>query len=146
MEKELDIVIESLFSVIPLFKKKLFKPNQFNETSVLSPSHYHILYYVAEKGCMPISEIGKGINISKPNMSPLVNTLIKLNFIKKVKDQYDKRFTNIDLTHEGKAYLEEHKMIVAKELKDKLSKLELNDLSTLANSLHDLKKILMKID
>lgn len=139
-------IVDNLFSVLPLFKKKLFKPNKCIEEIDLSPSHLQILFFLNGTGSSHISDIGKGLNISKPNMTPLIKKLINKKLVKKVRDEKDKRYVNIEITDKGKELVSKHKLFAAQNLRDKLSKLSVKDLEKLYNALNELKEVISKIE
>ncbi len=144
--KNIQPIADTLFSIIPLFKKKLFRLDKCDETHDLSPSHFQILFFLNDHGKVPISEVGKGLNISKPNMTPLIKKLINKELVEKVRDKQDKRYVNVGITDKGKRFISDHKKYIVKNLKKKLSKLSDNDLKKLSTSLNELKEIISKLD
>jgi len=146
MNYTIQTIVDGLFSFLPLLKRKLFKPEKYDEHNDLSQSHLHILFYLDNLGKMPISDIAKGLNISKSNMSPLIKKLFEHKFIERVKDENDKRFILVDISEIGKNLIDEHKKNVTNNLIIKLSKLDKTDLEKLSKSLHDIKQVISKLD
>ncbi|MDK2918392.1 MAG: hypothetical protein PWQ37_1125 [Candidatus Petromonas sp.] len=144
--KNIESIVDSLFLLLPLFKKKLLRPDKYDEENDLSPSHLQILFFLDDVGRVPISEIGKGLNISKPNMTPLIKKLINKKFVEKIRDQEDRRYVHVDITPIGKKFIDEHKLLISQRLKDKLSILNQKDLQKLSKSLDELKEIISKLD
>lgn len=146
MEDNFKSIVDSLFSILPLFKKKLIKPPDGEEDTDLSPSHYQVLFVIEDLGMMPISQIAKTLYISKSNMTPLIRKLIKKGFVERLRDKNDRRYVNIALTEQGQQFIEEHRSLIAENLNDKLTNLSQEDLQELARSLASVKKIFSKID
>lgn len=144
--KNIESIVDSLFSVLPLLKKKLLRPDKYDEENDLSPSHLQILFFLDDVGRMPISEVGKGLNIAKPNMTPLIKKLIDKKLINRVREKQDKRYVNIEISFEGKKFIEQHRLFVAENLKGKLCKLSQSDLEKLSKSLDELKDVISKLD
>ncbi|RKD30105.1 MarR family winged helix-turn-helix transcriptional regulator [Thermohalobacter berrensis] len=142
----LEPIVESIFSILPLFKKKLIKPHKHNKAIDLSPSHLQILFLLDDLGKLPISEIGKHLFISKPNMTPLIQKLIKENLVERIRNEEDRRYIDIQITKKGKELIENHKALVAGNLKKKLANLSEEDLKELSLSLNKVKEIISKLD
>ncbi|WP_425448356.1 MarR family transcriptional regulator [Dethiothermospora halolimnae] len=144
--KDFESVVDSLFSILPVFSKKLIRPDKYNENIGLSQSHFQVLFLIEDSEQLSISEIGKQLCISKPNMTPIVRKLINKKLIKKIRNEEDKRYINIKLTKKGKELIEKHKESVTNNLKSKLLDLEDNDITDLSISLKTVKEILLKIE
>ncbi|AGB41630.1 transcriptional regulator [Halobacteroides halobius DSM 5150] len=138
-------IVESLFALFPLFKKKLIKPKAKQDID-LSPSHFKILFLINDLGKIPISEIAKNLHIAKSNMTPLIQKLIDKGYIERIRDKNDRRYINIALTKAGQEFIEEHKKIIANDLKKRLTVLSQEDLEQLSVSLNNVKRIISKLD
>ncbi|MTI69230.1 MAG: MarR family transcriptional regulator [Firmicutes bacterium] len=148
MEKGyLDSLAKNLFSILPLFKKKLIKPEENMKNLLdLSPSHIQILFFLESEGKHSISEIGEKLYISKSNMTPLINKLIDNNLAERIRDENDRRYVNIGITNKGKRLTESHRTLVANNLKDRLQGLSKKDLKELSKSIESVKNIISKLD
>jgi DNA-binding MarR family transcriptional regulator len=144
--ENLDLAITNLFSLFPLFQKKLMKPENFGDPCDLSHSHFQIILILKEFGILPVSEIGKKLIISRPNMTPLIDKLIKEGLVKRLPSQEDRRIINIDLTDYGQRFLEEHQKMMTNYLKERLSSLSDEDLIQLAASLENIKSVFLKLN
>lgn len=68
----------------------------------LIPSHGNILTVLYENGDkMPLNEIAKRIGRDKSTVTLLVNKLVGLGYVEKVRDLQDKRVTFVQLTEQG---------------------------------------------
>jgi DNA-binding MarR family transcriptional regulator len=145
-EKKYEELVENLFFIMPLLKKKLVKHDLYGEELDLNPSHLHILFTLEEMGKSAVTEIGKTLMISKTNVTPLVQKLIEKRYVERTHDEGDRRFIYISLTAEGKEFLENHKTLVINNLKAKICGFNEEDLGMLSNSLENLKVLLEKIE
>lgn len=67
------------------------------------PSHGNILTVLYENGQkMPLNEISKKIGRDKSTVTPLVNKLVSLGYVKKISSIDDKRITFVELTDKGR--------------------------------------------
>jgi len=147
LEKEkLEEIMENLFLILPLFKKKLIRHDLYEEDIDLSPSHFHILFTLQEKGAMATSELGKVLHISKSNVTPLVQKLINKDMVKRITSDNDRRYIYIEVTEKGEEFLARHKELVIEHLKKKICGLKEEELEVLAVSLQNLKEIIMKFE
>ena len=142
---KLEDIIQNFVVIGPLFKKKLvarsckFSPNPFNH------SHFQIMNVLNEDGMMPISEVGKKLFISTPNMTKLLNKLIDEEMVERIPDKNDRRIINIDLTEKGRSYLDEQFKKMQSSLKERLSTLSDDKIDKLYDSLENLKDVLNEI-
>ena len=84
--------------MISFIEKKLHE----NGLDGLIPSHGNILTALYENdGKLTMKSIAKITRKDKSTITPLVNKLLELGYITKVKDATDKRITYIILTNEG---------------------------------------------
>ncbi len=94
---------------------------------------------------LPISEIGKKLLISTPNMTKLLNKLIDEEMVERIPDKKDRRIINIELTQKGHEYLDEKFKHAQDALKVRLSTLSDSQLIKLGTSLENLKDVLMEL-
>ena len=79
--------------------KTLIKPGTMPLTQ------YHILDMLSEKKNMRMGEISQLMSISRPNLTPLIDKLVNMNYVQRIPDSHDRRVTYITLTNEGLAAL-----------------------------------------
>lgn len=94
--------------MIKFIEKKLCE-NSLND---LIPSHGNILTALYENdGSLTMKEIADLIGKDKSTVTPLVNKLLKLGYVKKEKSKEDKRVTFIELTDKGREIESRYKAI-----------------------------------
>ncbi|MGX4601125.1 MarR family winged helix-turn-helix transcriptional regulator [Faecalimicrobium sp. JNUCC 81] len=145
-DTKLENIVQNFITIMPLFKKKLFTKNDCNlSPEKLNHSHFQIMAVLKEKGMLPISEIGKKLLISTPNMTKLINKLIDEEMVERIPDKKDRRIINIELTQKGHQYLDEKFKHAKDALKVRLSTLSDSQLIKLGTSLENLKEVLMEL-
>lgn len=85
--------------MIRFIEKKLLE----NDMDDLIPSHGNILTALYENNeKLTMKRIAEIIGKDKSTVTPLINKLLSLGYIKKEKDEKDKRITYISLTNKGR--------------------------------------------
>jgi DNA-binding MarR family transcriptional regulator len=143
--KQFETIIESLFTIVPLLKKDLIKPELDNEENDLSPTHLHILFLLEDIGVQSMSEIGRNLQINKSNLTPLIQKLIDKQLVERIYDEKDRRYVNIGLTVAGKKRINMQKLRIANHLKEKLYILSPDELQRFSVSLIEVKNIMSKL-
>lgn len=144
-KKQFESIIESLFTIVPMFKRNIMKPETDNGQGDLSPSQLQILFLLEDMGIQPMSEIGKHLQINKSNLTPLIQRLIDSELAERIQDEKDRRYVKIGLTKQGIKVLETQKSGIAEQLKSKLSVLNPDELQKLAVALAEVKSIMVKL-
>lgn len=141
MEKDVtEIVVDILIDNI-MFDKLLLNFNlelPKNQSMVLG-----VLY---EEKSLPISEIGKKLEISKPQMTVIIDKLIEEDLVERIPDKKDRRVINVNLTTKGKKHLHKMYLSLRDNIKLKLLSLSKEDILTLSNSLQTARSILKKME
>lgn len=142
---KVESIVDSLFHLIPLFKNNIMKLEVREEDKDLSPIHFHILFLLDDLGQLPMFEISRNTNVTKSNLTPIIQKLIDRGLIERVRDEKDRRVLNIDISKEGREFIEGYKDTIVKNLKTKMQNLSEDDLAKLASSLFEATTILKTI-
>jgi DNA-binding MarR family transcriptional regulator len=144
----LDSIIENLFYILPLIHKKLLKidPAKMSCDFNLSRLHFGILGIVYEEGTLPISEIANKLLIPKPQMTLLIDQLVRAGMIEKTTNPNDRRITDITLTPQGKITLKHIEDLLKNNIRERLSYLNAKELKELSLLLLKLRKLGAKLD
>lgn len=144
-DDKLEIIAHNLIGIMPLFKKKILKNDCKFPQDNFNHSHLQVMVVLQEDGRQSISEVGKKLLISTPNMTKLLNKLIDEGMVERFPDKKDRRIINIDITSKGNDYLNKKFDYIKIVLKDKLSTLPNSQLEKLNKSLQDLNDVLTEI-
>ncbi len=113
--------MEIVLKLLPLVNKRFLREDELFKSENLFPSHIQILLVLSQHKQMTMSEISRSINVINSNLTPLVDKLIKLGYLKRQPSKKDRRVVYISLTASGKKFVESHKKYVIELLKEKLS-------------------------
>jgi MarR family 2-MHQ and catechol resistance regulon transcriptional repressor len=94
---------------------------------------------------LTMSELGRRLERSGPNMTAIVSGMIKGGAVRRLPDRKDRRIVRISLTRKGVRLLEEKKRAVRGRIAMNLSRLSDADLETLCESLEKINSITSKI-
>lgn len=145
----LDRVVLELLSIPPLIRRsihrKVFKTAFARIEEHISLPHFEIMKTLKEAGILHIAEIGERLQIPKPQMTHLIDRLVRLEIVTRQTDAADRRIINIALTDKGRTMMEEHDRLIKGSVKEKLSCLTEEELQELSVSLRKLRDILFKL-
>ena len=143
MSKELiRDVGESLIRLRLLIGTQFMKPIKEieREKCELPPGYIHIMRWMMSNGNEPVSmkDLANSSNISKPNLTTMVDRLYSDGLVERSADQNDRRIVNVALTKEGIELLRRHKAEIMKFVEIRLSLLEDDELIKLKGALEDI--------
>jgi len=105
--QDIDEILEGIFTVLPVFRKKVLKlSDDILRDQEISRPHFQIMKNLRTGGPCSMTELGKMLSVSKPNITTLVDKLVELKIVQRKFDEMDRRIINIDLTLHGRAYFE----------------------------------------
>ncbi len=139
----LDNIIDDLFYVLPVIHKKLLKldPSGLPVGLNLTRLQIGILMVIREDGSLPISEIAARLQVSRPQMTLLIDSLARAGLVEKKPGRLDRRTIGVALTAEGQSGVALCEKYLKDSIKAKLGFLGASDQADLAASLAKLKEI-----
>ena len=136
---------EDLFNLVLELHKKTFNKDQLTKSQCMPPSHVKVIFTLSHTGPLSLSNLANTIDISKPNLTPIIDKLIQDGFVHRYEDPNDRRILRVELTKKAhdvyKAQHEKFKAI----LLSKLIKLSNDDLDSLDYLLGKLMPIISKL-
>lgn len=130
------------------FTECLFSFNRkfFCQTSLPLPvNHFITLASLHDDPCFSISALSKHLNISKQQMTPIIDKLLKNGYVSKQVLSEDRRCSSLSLTEKGYTLLKEHSDEHVKNFERLISVLSSSEIKELDNSLNTLKKLFGKM-
>ena len=141
MEKKKDKLIEAIMEdaliYIRLFNRELIL---LDEREFLKTFFWLIL--IEQYNNPSISILGKKLKVSKSQMTPRIDKLVKAGFIDRMQDEKDRRIIRIALTSEGRNFIKNSQKTVKGDMKQLLSTLTFKEIVELKKSIKTIKKIL----
>jgi MarR family 2-MHQ and catechol resistance regulon transcriptional repressor len=144
-DEKLSKMVDDLYLLFPLFRKKLLKHKKMLKKGQMPRSYYHVLGVLIKRGELPMSEIGRRVHISKSNMTSLIDKLVEDGLAERLPDKKDRRVINISITDKGKELLRDWRKYSNNEIKKNLSVLSDEDLEKFYESIENIKDILFKM-
>lgn len=118
---------------------------QLNKTG-LGRTHFGILHELVGEKEKTMSELSDILHVTKPNITVLVDKLVKLNYVERVNSSHDRRVILIRLTKKGDDFVN----VVSEELKKSsirlLNRFNEEDLELVRETSGAIKKLLSKFN
>lgn len=147
-EKEFEKMVDNILIYYPLFYRKIKTSMNHKKHSKYSKplGYYQVLGILIDVGPLPISEVGKMLYISKPNMTSLIDKLVKEGNVKRSRSSEDRRIVNVELTDEGRNFLVDARKAVEKNIRENLLNLDETEIKVLNESLDNIRNLFIKIN
>ena len=141
-KKIIDIYFD-LFDIMMNYNHKLWRTIALP----LPLNHLVVMYFLYNnKGeSSTISEIANHLSISKQQMSPIIDKLLKKSFIEKHCLSNDRRYSQIYLTKQGNDFLEEHQQQRRLNFIQYMTDLSDEDVIKFDESVKNVKKMIKKM-
>lgn len=133
------------FEFITLVYEKISGTYTSSFREVLSPLQYYticVIYYYKEVSMTSLSE---SMKMPKQNMTKIIDKLLQMDFVKRVKDPTDKRIIKVSLSPNGINFLINHVRLNSDLLCDTLNETENVDTQEFFNALRTINQVLSKI-
>ena len=147
-EQKMNELVNSILIYLPLFYKKITTPNEAHVKNSsykrANMEHYQILGILEHHNNLPISEIGKKLLISKPNMTSHIDKLVLEGMVERIPNTKDRRVIKILITQKGHDYIKESRKWVNKNIKNNLSPLNSEELEQMYTCIETLKNKVLR--
>lgn len=143
--RKLDEIADNLIDSILVLSRRVSKGAPHPGAKKFDPSLF-VLKKVQELGPVRMSEIGRHMEISKPYMTALVDKLTGDGLVERSTEPGDRRVVNIRITAKGRAVLREFTKHARETVVMRLSSLDSQDISSLHESVKNIKRIASKLD
>ena len=144
-DKKLESIADNVFSSFHLLFRRIAREETTQSTRIFDPSRF-VLAAVMKHGPIPMSEIGKRMDVSKPYMTVLVDKLIREGLVERIPDKNDRRVINVAITKSGRDTLKVFRRNARKTVMENLSSLTSDDVSALHESLKTIRDIASRLD
>jgi DNA-binding MarR family transcriptional regulator len=139
MKRSTERTAESMMKLV-----KLFYVIRLRESGVKPPPYdagFWTLWLLLDGG-LPISEIGRRLDRSKPAMTALISKLIRRGMARRVPDKRDHRVVRIEITGKGREYMREKRSEVKGSITEVLADLDDGRIERLCSSLEEVNSIM----
>jgi MarR family 2-MHQ and catechol resistance regulon transcriptional repressor len=139
-DPQIDLIIENLTAIMPLLHRKLLRMDLGGTTGELTRLHLGVMARLRE-GSMTASELAKTSVMPKPQVTHLVDQLVKNGVVERHPDSADRRVINIALTERGHLLFEDLKQKVQETIRKELAGLTPQELAEMSGALETLRRI-----
>ncbi len=84
-EEIVEKILADFLVLVPILNKKILRESELYKLDDLYPSHIQILLLLSKNKQLTMSEISREIHVINSNLTPLVDKLIKLGYLKRRK-------------------------------------------------------------
>ncbi|MFB0918246.1 MAG: MarR family transcriptional regulator [Clostridiaceae bacterium] len=138
-------ITNDLTDIMMILHKRIFNPSILARRSKISPAQLGIMFTLLRIDNPSVSQLAHVLRISKPNMTPLLDSLIELGYIKRDRDEKDRRILRISLTKEGKSFYEKMKEYNSEAIEIGMESLTAEEAEEMARCSSTLLTLLKKI-
>lgn len=145
-KKKSDSVAELLVALLPIFQEKVVRSSEVRRGGEISPSQYQVLAAVYDNGPLSMSSLAARLRVSKPNLTPLVDKLLKGRYVERNTDRKDRRVVLVSLAGKGREFLQARRRALISSLNARLKGLSQTERGRLASALSTIRETLAKVD
>lgn len=142
---DLNNVSNQLYMLLLSLNRHILNPTALMKKFDIPHSHVKVLFYLIHNGSSSISGIAKDLCISKPNMTPVLDKLVEEGFINRYYDPNDRRVVRIEATDKASDFLKQAEEYTKLLIKEKITSLQDEEISILANSTENLLNLISKL-
>jgi len=142
---DIEKTIPKIVNFYLLFQKEILDLMPGSNSSDLSPLLFKTLHEINLNPEVTTSILSIRLSISLQNTSRNLQKLTELDYIKKTKDQIDKRVTHLELTEKGTALIAKSMELMDKKIADKFNCLSPTDFSALMDAFDTLNTLFKKL-
>ncbi len=139
-----DVMAQQVMDLFGLIYRNLMR-DENDSISLNADSQSALLSVLLRNGPTKMSEIGKLLNVTKPNITFLVDKMEEHGLIKREKDAEDRRVSKICLTEQGRAVIEEKRNSQYRKIASRLGRLSAEDREALKQAVEIASKTLRKL-
>jgi DNA-binding MarR family transcriptional regulator len=141
-----DSIMQDLSYVLRIIRKKFMKIDFEGANRGITHFDFAIMSMLDELGALPVSNIGERLLIPKPQMTHLLDRLMRLGVVERLPDTRDRRIIRVSLTRKGRSVLKEYREVIRNSLRKNLACLEAEELEQLSALLARLRDIGGKLE
>ena len=140
----IDVLIDDLFSNIPLFFKTFFKEEHLNQNPATSENR--VMSILMHQGPQPMTIIGRSLGLGKSYMTAIIDKLIQEGFVERHLIESDRRIIKVSLTEKGKVTVEKRRSEIRETIKNRLNSLSKEEIQKLYDSMENIRIIFQKLN
>jgi len=133
--------LEMLFDFISNFTKII---SDFSEAEKLKTLEFYVLLYIGLKGPQKMSTLAEHFSTTKSNITNIIDSLEEKKYVKRIRNNKDRRIIHITLTKKGESVFNETLKNFELMFNDFLAKVSKDDLEIISNGFFKILEIYNK--
>lgn len=134
------------FALLAYMRDKIFRPLEQKTRSRMGHVQHFAMSLLFRKGSRSMTELATEMQISKQQLTPLVDKLINQGLLVKKADEHDRRIVRIEVSEQGREMLKEMFGDIRSDLVEKLRLLPEQELAELDQMLKRMLEILKSVE
>ena len=143
-DTNIDRILDNMFVVMLVTHKKMLRMDLGGSSDNLTRLHLAVMGELSQTS-MTMSELANTLMMTKPQLTHVVDLLVKAGVVERRPDTKDRRVINMALTEKGRALLTEGKQKIKEHTKSRLATLTQGELSEMSSALETLRNIVSKL-
>ena len=140
----IDRILENMFVIMLITHKKMLRMDLGGRPDNLTRLHLAVMGELGQNNTT-MSELANTLMMTKPQLTHLVDSLVSQGIVERRPDEKDRRVINLALTDKGRILLEEAKLKVKENTKNRLATLTSEELDQMSTALETLRNIVGKL-
>ena len=141
-----DAPIQKFLSLEQLLGRRLLRPFYLHSQYNLSPLQINVLLLLGKDASPSMSDIAAHLDISKPNVTPIVDRLIRDGYVQRTANTDDRRIINIQATTEGKKLIRQIRSDMRKSFETRFEAFPAEKVETFLSSVDECLSFLKEMD
>jgi len=139
-------VTHLLAGLLPLMHRKVMRPACQMGRCTLTPLQFIALMLILDQEAKTMTELADKMEVSKQQMTPIVDKLVGAGFVQRSQDAADRRIVKLSVTQGGMEFLDNHLRQVGKSLEERMGFLSETEFAQLDQAVTTLTAICEKME
>jgi DNA-binding MarR family transcriptional regulator len=140
----IDRILDNMFSIMLVIHKKILRMNLDGDADNLNRLQMAVMG-VLRTTSVTMTELAKTLMMTKPQLTHVVNRLVKLGIVERQPDAMDRRVIHVALTDNGRKTFEDMRQKMKEKIKNRLASLTSEELNQMSTALETLRNIVGKL-
>jgi len=141
-----EVLIEEISRVLPQFEKYFIRPFLLLGRDTMSSSQMKLLLWLIHKGEDSMSGLANRMEVSRPQLTSLVDGLVRMGFLQRDSDARDRRIVSVRPTQKALDFYEEIQKKALFCNRVRLSRLDDGEKESLYQALRCVRSLLEKTE
>lgn len=135
INKALNELLVGLFKDINEIEEKAIRTGQYKN---MTTNDMHVIEAIGVSGAKNMSSVAKTLNVTTGTLTIAINSLVKKNYVERVRSEEDRRVVLVSLTPRGKKAFYHHKKFHDDMIEEVVSQLDETEQKVLEKTLNTL--------